>query len=117
MTFHVVDSDDQGAVKNIQPQTNAGIWINGGFFIFQKQIFDYIQEGEELVEQPFARLIDNGQLLTHKHTGFFASIDTLKEKMMFDEMYSRGETPWALWDATPRNARYRLQSNGQKKHF
>jgi glucose-1-phosphate cytidylyltransferase len=117
MTFHVVDSDDQGAVKNIQPQTNAGIWINGGFFIFQKQIFDYIQEGEELVEQPFARLIDKGQLLTHRHSGFFASIDTLKEKMMFDEMYSRGETPWALWDASPRNARYRLKSNGQKKHF
>jgi glucose-1-phosphate cytidylyltransferase len=112
LTFHVVSSDDQGQVTNIQPQTKAGIWINGGFFILKKQIFDYIQDGEELVEEPFARLIEQGQLLTHKHTGFFASIDTLKEKMMFDDMYARGETPWALWDQNPRNARYR---NGKNK--
>lgn len=112
LTFHVVASDDQGQVMNIQPQTKAGIWINGGFFILKKQIFDFIQEGEELVEEPFARLIEQGQLLTHKHTGFFASIDTLKEKMMFDDMYARGDTPWALWDQNPRNARYR---NGKNK--
>ena len=79
--------------------------------------FLIISRRERNCGQPFARLIEKGQLLTHRHTGFFASIDTLKEKMMFDEMYSRGETPWALWDATPRNARYLLQSNGQKKDF
>jgi glucose-1-phosphate cytidylyltransferase len=102
-------------VKSIQPQTEAGIWINGGFFIFQKEIFDYIEEGEELVEQPFARLIVQEQLLTHKHTGFFASIDTLREKVMFDEMFAQGDTPWMLWDANPRNARYRANSNGKIK--
>jgi glucose-1-phosphate cytidylyltransferase len=114
-TFHVVSSDDDGTVKSIEPQTQAGIWINGGFFVLRKEIFDYIQEGEELVEQPFARLIAQEQLMTHKHTGFFASIDTLREKVMFDEMYAQGDTPWMLWDANPKNARYRVNSNGKVK--
>jgi glucose-1-phosphate cytidylyltransferase len=100
-------------VQSIQPQTEAGIWINGGFFIFRKEIFNYIEEGEELVEQPFMRLIAQEQLLTHRHTGFFASIDTLREKVMFDDMFARGDTPWALWDKSPRNARYRANSNGK----
>lgn len=112
LTFHVVQSDEAGNVKSIEPQTEAGIWINGGFFIFRKEIFDYIQEGEELVYEPFARLIAEGKLMTHKHNGFFASIDTLKEKVMFDDMFARGDTPWALWDENPRNARYRANSNG-----
>lgn len=114
-TFHVVRSDENGMVKSIDPQTDAGIWINGGFFVFRKEIFDYIQEGEELVNEPFNRLIAKRQLMTHKHTGFFASIDTLREKVMFDEMFARGETPWALWDANPRNARYRVNPNGNGK--
>ncbi|NJC98969.1 MAG: glucose-1-phosphate cytidylyltransferase [Anaerolineales bacterium] len=112
-TFHVVSSDETGQVRSIAPQTDAGIWINGGFFIFRKQVFNYIQEGEELVNEPFARLISEEKLMTHKHNGFFASIDTFREKVMFDEMFARGDTPWALWDANPRNARFRKNSNGK----
>jgi len=115
LTFHVVSSDENGQVKSIQPQTEAGIWINGGFFVFRKEIFEYMEEGEELVYEPFSRLIAQEQLLTHHHNGFFASIDTLREKMMFDDMFARGDTPWALWDKSPRNARYRMASNGNGK--
>jgi glucose-1-phosphate cytidylyltransferase len=107
LTFHVVSSGPDGLVKNIEPQTESDIWINGGFFILKKEIFDYIEQGEELVYEPFARLIAQKQLLTHQHRGFFASIDTLKEKMMFDDMFARGDTPWTVWDKNPRNARYR----------
>lgn len=115
LTFHVVSSNQNGLVQSIEPQTEAGIWINGGFFVFRKEIFDYMEDGEELVYEPFRRLIAQEQLITHQHQGFFASIDTLKEKVMFDEMFARGETPWALWDQNPRNARYRLNSNGKLK--
>jgi glucose-1-phosphate cytidylyltransferase len=115
LTFHVVASDQAGVVKSIEPQTKAGIWINGGFFIFRKEIFDYMEHGEELVYEPFSRLIAQEQLITHQHQGFFASIDTLREKVMFDEMYARGETPWALWDQNPPNARYRVRPNGSHK--
>jgi glucose-1-phosphate cytidylyltransferase len=113
LTFHVVASREDGTVTSIEPQAKSGIWINGGFFVLRKEIFDYIQEGEELVYEPFGRLIAKEQLFTHQHRGFFASIDTLKEKMMFDEMFARGETPWALWDPHPRNGRHQDNLNGK----
>jgi glucose-1-phosphate cytidylyltransferase len=113
LTFHVVKSRPDGLVTSIEPQSKAGIWINGGFFIFRKEIFDYLREGEELVQEPFDRLISQSQLLTHQHDGFFASIDTLREKLMFDDMFARGDTPWALWDSTPRNASYRIQGTSE----
>lgn len=114
MTFHVVSSEEDGIVKSIEPQTESRIWINGGFFVFRKKIFDYIEDGEELVYEPFRKLIQQRKLLTRQHKGFFASIDTLKEKLMFDDMFARGDTPWAVWDSNPRNARYLMNSNGRE---
>lgn len=100
-SFHIVDIENQGVVKTIQPVGDSPIWINGGFFIFKRQIFDYIQEGEELVQQPFYRLIDCQQLVSYRNQGFWACMDTLKEKKMFDDMYASGNRPWAVWENTP----------------
>ena len=69
-----------------------------GFFVFKNTIFENINWGEELVQEPFYRLIAKNQLFTYRHQGFWACMDTLKEKKMFDDMYSRGETPWVLWE-------------------
>jgi glucose-1-phosphate cytidylyltransferase len=74
------------------------MWINGGYFIFNRAIFDYMRPGEELVERPFARLMNAGQLTTYRHHGFWACMDTFKEKVLLDEMYARGERPWAVWE-------------------
>ena len=90
-SFHMVTMGEEGLVARIQPVDNADLWINGGFFVFKQEIFNYIQDGEELVQQPFHRLIQEQQLLTYRNPGFWACIDTLKEKTMFDEMYARGE--------------------------
>ncbi|MCX8004034.1 MAG: glucose-1-phosphate cytidylyltransferase, partial [Burkholderiaceae bacterium] len=60
-------------------------------------IFDVLHEGEELVEQPFQRLIESGRLWTYRHTGFWAAMDTFKDKITFDRMEARGDTPWMLW--------------------
>ena len=97
LTFHVVKVGKEGLVADIKPVAKSDLWINGGFFIFKKEIFDYIQEGEELVHEPFSRLIMKNELIGYKYSGFFASIDTIKEKKMFDDMYNRGETPWEVW--------------------
>ena len=70
------------------------IWINGGYFIFRKEIFDYIQEGEELVVEPFNRLIEEGQLMAYKYEGFWRAMDTLRDRQVLEEMVERGETPW-----------------------
>jgi NDP-sugar pyrophosphorylase family protein len=71
--------------------------VNGGFFLFRRQIFDFMRPGEELVQEPFARLIDADELLTYQHDGFTASMDTFKDKQHFDELYSKGKAPWEVW--------------------
>ena len=84
-------------MKEIQHVAKSGIWINGGYFVFRREIFRYMQDGEELVYEPFRRLIKDGQLVAYRHEGFFMCMDTFKEKMTIDDMYARGETPWVVW--------------------
>ncbi len=96
-TFHVVESQEDGTVRCIQEMGNSGIWINGGFFVFRNEIFNYIKEGDELVNEPFQRLIAENQLHTYQHEGFWACMDTFKEKQLFEDLYAKGHMPWAVW--------------------
>jgi glucose-1-phosphate cytidylyltransferase len=98
-TFHVVGHRDDGIVTGIHHIANSGLRINGGFFIFRRGIFDYIQPGEELVDEPFERLIADEQLITYPYEGFWAPMDTLKERAALEEMHRIGRRPWALWEA------------------
>jgi glucose-1-phosphate cytidylyltransferase len=102
-SFHAVESGPDGLVTNVGPVRNDGFSINGGFFVFRDTLFDYISEGEELVEQPFARLVEKRLLMTYRHTGFWQAMDTLKDKIEFDRMEARGESPWKVWER-PRSA-------------
>ncbi len=109
-SLHSVSLDERGRVTGIRPIGQTDLWINGGFFIFKREIFDYIGEGEDLVEEPFARLIACGQLLAYRNPGFWACMDTFKEKKMLDEMYARGEMPWAVWETAHDLTRPRITS-------
>jgi glucose-1-phosphate cytidylyltransferase len=79
--------------------------INGGHFIFRREIFDYIGVGEDLVLEPFNRLIEEEQLLAYKHEGFWAPLDTLKDLEMLESRYEAGRPPWAVWEAEPPDPR------------
>lgn len=94
LTFHLVEFDDTGRVERLRASQDSEIWINGGFFVFRNKIFDYIKEGEELVNEPFRRLIDEGELIAYRHEGFFRAMDTLKDRQVLEEMVERGEMPW-----------------------
>lgn len=96
-TFHLVDFDGSGVVKDIRHVTEGNHRINGGFFILRRQIFDYLKEGEELVHEPFKRLIAAQQLIAYPHSGFWACMDTVKEMQQLEEMYSQGRAPWEVW--------------------
>jgi glucose-1-phosphate cytidylyltransferase len=72
--------------------------MNGGFMVLRKEIFSYIRDGEELVEEPFRRLIQDRKLMAHPHEGFWACMDTFKEKQDLDDVFSGGNAPWAVWD-------------------
>src|SRR5687767_3461549 len=96
-SFHLIDADDSGVVKRIEHIRKVGTRVNGGFFVFHKNIFNYIKPGEELVEQPFHRLIEDGQLLAYAHQGFWGCMDTFKEKQELDELFAQGRAPWTVW--------------------
>lgn len=96
-SFHSVKLGTNGLVQQIRPAAEADIWINGGFFAFKQRIFDYLREGEDLVDAPFQRLIAERQLLAYRYDGFWACMDTYKDKKSFDEMDQQGVRPWQLW--------------------
>jgi glucose-1-phosphate cytidylyltransferase len=96
-SFHTVSFSEDGRVTSMGAMNASGVWINGGFFALRREIFEYLREGEELVEEPFARLIEKRALRTYRYSGFWQSMDTFKDKITFDRMEARGNCPWMLW--------------------
>ena len=95
-SLHMVDMEPSGKVERIRASQDANLWINGGFFIFRQEMFDYIREGEELVEAPFQRLIEADQLMAFRHEGFWRPMDTLKDKEVLEDLVDKGTMPWVL---------------------
>lgn len=96
-TFHVVSTQEDGLVKSIEHVNNADLRINGGFFALKTEIFKYMQPGEELVIEPFQRLIEKQQLVAYNYDGFWTCMDTFRDKQNLDDMYSQGNPPWEVW--------------------
>jgi len=96
ISFHLADFDEGGMVRRMSASNESAMWINGGYFIFRNEIFDYINEGDELVVEPFKRLIDRGKLMAYKYEGFWRAMDTLRDRQVLEEMMERGDTPWHL---------------------
>ena len=99
-SFHLINVENGGQVKSIQHVKDLGMRMNGGFFVFRKRIFDWIESGEELVEGPFRRLASAGKLLAYPYDGFWACMDTFKDRQNLEDMYSRGQVPWEVWKPT-----------------
>jgi len=100
-SFHVVTASDDGVVKRIEDVTRAGVWINAGFFVMSHRIFEFLGPGEELVQEPFERLIDISALSTWRHDGFFVPMDTFKDRQLLEDLHSHGNPPWAIWTHGP----------------
>jgi glucose-1-phosphate cytidylyltransferase len=86
-----------GLVQEIKTMGQSGILINGGYFVLKRSIFNYMKDGEELVQEPFHRLIKEQQLVGYEFDGFWKSMDTFKEKQELDDLFSKGDAPWQLW--------------------
>ena len=96
-SFHAVETAGGGVVVRMGSMGDGSVWINGGFMILRQQIFDFIREGEELVEQPFRRLIEERRLFANRYEGFWQAMDTFKDKITYDRMEAKGECPWMVW--------------------
>jgi glucose-1-phosphate cytidylyltransferase len=99
-SMHLIETTEEGRVTSIGTPQEKDLWINGGFFIFRSEIFDYLREGEELVEEPFQRLIKADQLLAYKHTGFWRPMDTLKDKQVLEDLAEHGNMPWLIGNSS-----------------
>jgi len=103
LSYHLVAlQDGTSLVAGIHAINNGNVRINGGYFIFKKQIFDYIGEKEELVAEPFNRLLQEKQLIGYTYDGFWASMDTFKDKQHLEDLYARGVAPWEVWKTNGR---------------
>jgi glucose-1-phosphate cytidylyltransferase len=96
VTYHIVNMDSSGNVRDFVTSDRSDIWINGGYFIFKPAIFDYMEPGEELVLEPFKRLIAEDRLMAYRHEGFWRSMDTLRDRQMLEDMVEKGEMPWVV---------------------
>jgi len=89
----------QNAVGSFREKPNGdGAWINGGFFVLEPAILDYIASDSTVWEkEPMERLAQEGQLMAFRHTGFWQAMDTLRDRMYLEDLWSEGKAPWKIW--------------------
>lgn len=97
LSYHIAETNPDGLVTGIKEFTQSRIRINAGMFVLKKDIFRYIRPGEELVIEPFRRLVENRQLAAYEYDGFFAAMDTFKDKQQLDDLHEGGRPPWEIW--------------------
>jgi glucose-1-phosphate cytidylyltransferase len=83
----------------LEKPAGDGAWINGGFFVMEPAVFDYLKDGDKTILEraPLENLAEDGQLNAYKHTGFWKAMDTLKDKNDLTALWTQGKAPWALW--------------------
>lgn len=98
--FGTFEANDNGSVSSfIEKPSGQGSWINGGYFVCESEVFDYINEGDFSIfeKEPLQNLAINNKLYTYKHSGFWKCMDTLKDKNDLNEMYENNKAPWVNW--------------------
>lgn len=96
-SFHVVAIDGDSRISGFEPVADKHFRINGGYFVLRQDIFDYLNPDEDLVMDACVRAAADGRMRAVQYDGFWAPMDTLKERAALEEMYRHGECPWALW--------------------
>ena len=97
--FGVLDMEKDGRVQQFAEKPQSEGWINAGFFVFNRKVFDYFQGGDRCImeHEPLERLAADGQLVAYRHTDFFFAMDTYREYEVLNKMWQSGEAPWKVW--------------------
>ena len=93
------------AVTGFVEKPRSEHWINGGFFCFEPAVFDYLDPGSVLEREPLSRLAADGQLRAFRHEGFWDCMDTYKDAVVLNDLWTENRAPWRIWDAAPAEAR------------
>ena len=102
-SFHLITMESGGVVTSIEHIAKSGARMNGGFMVFRQEIFSYMKDGEELVEEPFRRLIDAGRLMVYPHDGYWACMDTFKEKQDLEDLFGQWHRALGGVESSARN--------------
>lgn len=96
----VLDIGEYGAVKSFrEKQNNDGSAINAGFMVLEPKIFDYLEgDGTVFETRPLEQLVEEGELMSYRHTGFWQCMDTAREKTLLENLWASGQAPWKVWD-------------------
>jgi glucose-1-phosphate cytidylyltransferase len=97
VSYHLVSVNGKDLVSEIKDMGQSDVRINGGFFVMRREIFNYMKPGEELVHEPFRRLVAEQRLSAYRYDGFWACMDTFKDKQYLDDLFAKGSAPWEVW--------------------
>ncbi len=97
LQFGVTELDAEHRVTGFQEKPRSEHWINGGFFRFEPQVFDYLSDSSILEREPLEGLADDGQLRAFRHTGFWDCMDTYKDAITLNDLWAGDAPPWKLW--------------------
>jgi len=95
-TFGLLDIDEHSGVRQFREKPKLNEWINGGFFVFEREVFDYLNAESTLEKGPFQSLAAEGQLMAYRHDGFWKCMDTYKDSIEMNELWTQG-APWKTW--------------------
>lgn len=95
----VLDIKENGAVRSFrEKQVNDGAAINAGYMVLQPQIFDYLEDDNTIFETtPLERLVSEKQLMSYRYTGFWQCMDSMREKLLLEKLWTSGNAPWKKW--------------------
>jgi glucose-1-phosphate cytidylyltransferase len=97
LQFGVALLDGGDRVTGFHEKPRSDHWINGGFFVFEPAVFDYLGDTSVLEREPLEGLADDGQLHAFRHTGFWECMDTYKDAVQLNDLWAGGGAPWKLW--------------------
>ena len=97
--FGVMDVEQDGAVATFREKPQTEDWINIGYFIFEPEVFDYLEATRLVLEEkPLRRLAEDGQIVAFPHDGFWQPMDTFRESQMLNKLWNSGKPPWKVWE-------------------
>ena len=99
--FGIVEIDDNKRVTSFREKPSGfGSRINGGFFVCEPEVFDFIQDGDSTIfeQKPLEGLANKGELCTYEHDGYWQCMDTLRDKTVLNELWDSGTAPWKVWN-------------------
>lgn len=99
--FGLLDIEHDGSVSRFVEKPQVDEWINGGFFVFNRRIFNYINRDCMLEQDPLMSLAEDGQLVAYRHTGFWQAMDTYRDTLYLNDIWREGDAPWAVWQRAP----------------